>query len=67
MKVSENSKQKKLSKLKKQWVYFVVVCLFLVVMNLLTDSNNLWVIWVIGGWGLAMVLETIKYKFSNKE
>lgn len=67
METKEEYKQLNSRKLKKEWAYYIVICIFLTIMNLVMNPHSLWVLWVIGGWGLSMVLKTINYKFSNKE
>ncbi len=38
---------------------FVVGIIFLLIVNLLTSPNNLWVIWVFLGWGFGMIIKAI--------
>ena len=35
---------------------YITVCLSLLAVNLITTPHNLWVVWVIGGWGLGVLL-----------
>ncbi len=34
---------------------YVVINIGLVIINLITSPNHLWVLWVIGGWGLGLL------------
>lgn len=49
------------------WVYYVAVCAFLTVVNYTTSSHYLWVLWVIGGWGLAQLIYTVEYLLSRSD
>jgi hypothetical protein len=39
---------------------FIVVNLFLLVLNLLTDADNLWFYWVLLGWGIGLVAHALQ-------
>ena len=39
---------------------FIVVNLFLLVLNLLTDADNLWFYWVLLGWGIGIVAHALQ-------
>ena len=67
MREKQDHKQQNLIKLKREWAYYIVICIFLTIMNVIMNPHSLWVLWCIGGWGLSLVLKTINYKFSNKE
>lgn len=45
------------------WVYYVVVCSFLGVLNYFTCSYP-WVLWVMMGWGVSQVILCINYCFT---
>lgn len=44
---------------------YAVVCIFLAVVNYLTSTYP-WVLWVIGGWGLSLILKTLKRVFHQE-
>jgi 2TM domain len=39
---------------------FIVVNAFLLVLNLLTDADNLWFYWVLLGWGIGLVAHALQ-------
>ena len=39
---------------------YVVINLFLLTINLVTAPHHLWVLWVMGGWGLGLALHGIR-------
>lgn len=39
---------------------YVVVVAVLLAINLLTAPHRLWVLWVIGGWGLGLLLHALR-------
>jgi len=39
---------------------FIVVNLFLLVLNLLTDPDSLWFYWVLLGWGIGLVAHALQ-------
>ena len=41
----------------KHFQIYIVVNVVLAVINLLTSPGYLWVLWVLGGWGIAIALE----------
>ncbi len=58
---------KKLNKLKKSWAYYIVICLFLVAINIIFSPTSFWSVLVIIGWGLPMILRTINYKYGERD
>lgn len=60
--------KKKVKKLKKFYhhlITYVLICVFLVAFNLYKNTNNLWSLWVVFGWGFALVLQAIKLFFPD--
>ncbi len=35
---------------------FVIVCLFLLLLNCMTSPGHWWVVWVVAGWGLHLAI-----------
>lgn len=46
-------------------IVYLVVCTFLAVVNYFTSPYP-WVLWVIGGWGLSLILKTLKRVFHQE-
>lgn len=42
----------------REWVTYIVVCLFLTFVNWMTSPHRWWVLWVIAAWGLGIALRT---------
>lgn len=66
--------KKKVEKLKGFYfnlMSYVVVCAFLVALNLYQNSNYLWSLWVVFGWGLGVAIQAVKvfvgFSFFSKE
>lgn len=49
------------------WVSYAVVCSFLAVVNHVTCTEYMWVLWVIGGWGIGQLICTIDYLLARSE
>ena len=49
---------------KRQVIIWAVTCAFLAVVNRLTSPHYWWVLWVIGGWGLQLLLSLVFYLFD---
>ena len=47
------------NRLKRQLIRYVVICLFLFVVNLYTSPCYWWAAWVAGGWGLNVLLPVL--------
>ncbi len=41
-------------------VYYVAVNLFLIAVNWFTSPHHWWVLWVIGGWGISLLITAIE-------
>ncbi len=61
-----SQERKRRVKLCKTWATYILVCTFLFIMNAVTSPSYLWVFWVIGGWGLAVAVETTFYLIEKK-
>ena len=48
----------------RQVIAWAVMCAFLAVVNGLTSPHYWWVLWVIGGWGLQLLLALVFYLFD---
>lgn len=48
----------------RQVIIWAVTCAFLAVVNWLTSPHYWWVLWVIGGWGLQLLLSLVFYLFD---
>nr|WP_320057764.1 2TM domain-containing protein [uncultured Bacteroides sp.] len=52
-------------------VKYIVINVFLVVVNWLTTPHYWWVLWVIAGWGvglsLNLLLEYMEYKINKEQ
>lgn len=57
--------------LSAQWkinlLKYVVVCLFLAIVNYVTSPRYWWVLWVIAGWGLNLTLGLVTWYYMEKE
>ncbi len=51
----------------QQVIIWAVTCAFLAVVNRLTSPHYWWVLWVIGGWGLQLLLAFAFYLFDREE
>lgn len=51
----------------QQVIIWAVTCAFLAVVNRLTSPHYWWVLWVIGGWGLQLLIAFALYLFDGKE
>lgn len=40
--------------------YYVVINLFLIAINWFTSPHYWWVLWVIGGWGISLLMAAIE-------
>lgn len=63
-----NEAKKKVKKLKdfyQNLVLYVVICVFLFGLNLYLKPNNLWSLWIVFGWGFALVLQAIRIFLPN--
>lgn len=49
------------------WVSYAVVCSFLAVVNHVTCTEYMWVLWVIAGWGIGQLICTIDYLLARSE
>ena len=51
------SSLKKKENFKKTLAAYVIVNAFLIVIWAISDSDNFWPIWVIGGWGIGLAFQ----------
>ena len=51
----------------RQVIVWAVTCAFLAVVNWLTSPHYWWVLWVIGGWGLQLLIAFALYLFDGEE
>lgn len=51
----------------RQVIIWAVTCAFLAVVNRLTSPHYWWVLWVIGGWGLQLLLAFAFYLFDHED
>ena len=51
----------------RQVIIWAVTCAFLAVVNRLTSPHYWWVLWVIGGWGLQLLIAFALYLFDGEE
>ena len=49
------------------WVSYAVICGFLAIVNYTTSDHYPWVLWVIGGWGLGQLINTVDYILARAE
>lgn len=49
------------------WISYAAVCSFLAVVNYVTGTEYIWVLWVIGGWGIGQLICTIDYLLARSE
>lgn len=47
-------------------LYYVVICGFLAFLNYKTSPQAWWVVWVIGGWGLIVLLQIGEWLIYRK-
>ena len=47
-------------------VSFVVINIFLIILNFITSPNYLWFYWVLFGWGLGLVIHGFSIWSRNK-
>lgn len=47
--------------IKHRWLRYAVAMCFLFLINLWTSPHHWWVQWVALGWGLALILRTLKF------
>lgn len=48
----------------RQVIIWAATCAFLAVVNRFTSPHYWWVLWVIGGWGLQLLLALLFYLFD---
>ena len=65
--MEEAEKKLRISKRKLaiSWAYYIIVCTFLAILNYTTSSQP-WVLWVIGAWGMAQIIQTTEYLINKK-
>ena len=51
----------------RQVIVWAVTCAFLAIANWLTSPHYWWVLWVIGGWGLQLLIAFALYLFDGEE
>lgn len=55
-------------RLQRNALRYVVICLFLAVVNACVTPHVWWVFWIVAGWGFTLLLEGIDYLcFTNNE
>ena len=47
--------------MRRKLIAYVTVCAFLTFVNVMTSPHYWWVVWVIAGWGLSLLLNTLYY------
>lgn len=57
---------RKKKKIIMSWCTYVVICIYLAIMNYFVSPSYPWVLWVVGGWGLGQILITIEYILDKK-
>jgi len=45
--------------------FYVIVNIFLLIINLITTPGNLWVLWVVFGWGIGIALQAFSVFGKN--
>ena len=55
------------TRLTREAIRYVVICLFLFLLNYCTSSHHWWAAWVAAGWGLHLLLEGLFYLFDCDE
>ncbi len=55
------------SYLKFRVMQYVVMNLFLVLLNYVISPNCWWVGWVVFGWGLSLSIEIMSWYYTDKE
>ena len=61
-KMSYEEAQKQVKKIKDFYTHlgiYIIVCTFLVFLNLFASPEYLWVLWVIFGWGIGVAIDGI--------
>ena len=53
-------------KMKLKVAHYIVMCIFLSVMNYVFTPSYRWVLWVIAGWGLSLVMELISLYYTEE-
>lgn len=53
-------------KMKLKVAHYIVMCIFLSVMNYVFTPSYWWVLWVIAGWGLSLVMELISLSYTEE-
>lgn len=51
----------------REAIRYVVICLFLFLLNYCTSSHYWWAAWVAAGWGLHLLLEGLFHLFGCDE
>lgn len=54
-------------RMKRMIAQYIVMCVFLSVMNYVLTPGCWWVLWVIGGWGLSIAMRLIAMYFEKGE
>ncbi len=52
-------------RLQRNALHYVVICLFLAVVNVSVSPHVWWVLWVVAGWGV-LLLEGMDYLLFNQ-
>ena len=55
------------ARLLRELLYYVVICGFLAVVNWVTSPGTWWVLWVVGGWGLILLLQVGEWLIDRQE
>lgn len=63
-KVMENSVKHQLV---MSWTRFVVVCGFLAAINAIYTPHQLWCLWIVAGWGMGQILQSVDYWLKVKK
>ena len=61
------SKTRLKRRLTREAIRYVVICLFLFLLNHCTSPHHWWAAWVAAGWGLHLLLEGLFYLFDCDE
>ncbi|MBP3356478.1 MAG: 2TM domain-containing protein [Rikenellaceae bacterium] len=48
------------------WTRFVVVCGFLAAINAIYTPHRLWCLWIVAGWGMGQILQSVDYWLKVK-
>ncbi len=65
--VSTTESKTRLKRRLTEAIRYVVICLFLFLLNYCTSSHHWWAAWVAAGWGLHLLLEGLFYLFDCDE